>query len=234
MNKHILLVEDDPNFGSVLRDYLQLNDYRVTLCTNGNTGISSFRAGQFDICILDVMMPEKDGFTLAEEIRQINKSIPLFFLTAKSMKHDMITGFQLGADDYITKPFDSEVLLLKIKAVLNRIDHQDLGAETNLFQLGKYHFDYAIRELKTDDGLLHKLSPKEAELLKLLALNVNKVLTRSEALNRIWKDDNYFTSRSMDVYVTKLRKFLSQDASIEIMNIHGNGFRLIIQANSQA
>lgn len=227
MNKHILLVEDDPNFGSVLRDYLQLNDYRVTLCTNGNTGISTFRSGQFDICILDVMMPEKDGFTLAEEIRQINKTVPLFFLTAKSMKHDMITGFQLGADDYITKPFDSEVLLFKIKAVLNRVDQLDLGAESNHFQIGKYQFDYDIRELKMD-SLLHKLSPKEAELLKLLALNINKVLPRSEALNRIWKDDNYFTSRSMDVYITKLRKFLSHDSAIEIMNIHGNGFRLVV------
>lgn len=230
MSKHILLVEDDPNFGSVLRDYLQLNDYKVTLCTNGNTGISSFRSGQFDICILDVMMPEKDGFTLAEEIRQINKTIPLFFLTAKSMKQDMITGFQLGADDYITKPFDSEVLLFKIKAILSRVDKQDMGAEAKLFQIGDYSFDYEIRELKNSKGALHKLSPKEAELLKLLALNMNKVLPRSEALNRIWKDDNYFTSRSMDVYVTKLRKFLSQDSHIEIMNIHGNGFRLVVQA----
>jgi len=229
MNKHILLVEDDPNFGAVLRDYLQLNDYQVTLCTNGNTGISTFKTGQFDICILDVMMPEKDGFTLAEEIRHINKTVPLFFLTAKSMKHDIITGFQLGADDYITKPFDSEVLLFKIKAVLNRVDHQDLGVEANQFQLGKYSFEFSIRELKHMDGSLYKLSPKEAELLKLLALNVNKVLPRSEALNRIWKDDNYFTSRSMDVYVTKLRKFLSQDTNIEIMNIHGNGFRLIVR-----
>lgn len=230
MRKHILLVEDDPNFGSVLRDFLQLNDYQVTLCTNGNTGISSFKQGQFDMCILDVMMPEKDGFTLAEEIRQINKTVPLFFLTAKSMKQDIITGFQLGADDYITKPFDSDVLLFKIKAVLNRVDLKDLGVEANLFQLGKYQFDYAIRELKTAEGVLHRLSPKEAELLKMLALNINKVLPRSEALNRIWKDDNYFTSRSMDVYVTKLRKFLSQDAAIEIMNIHGNGFRLIVKS----
>lgn len=233
MSKHILLVEDDPNFGSVLRDYLQLNDYQVTLCTNGNTGISSFRSGQFDICILDVMMPEKDGFTLAEEIRQINKTVPLFFLTAKSMKHDMITGFQLGADDYITKPFDSEVLLFKIKAVLNRVDQLDLGIESNHFEIGKYQFDYAIRELKMGE-VLHKLSPKEAELLKLLALHINKVLPRSEALNRIWKDDNYFTSRSMDVYVTKLRKFLSQDNTIEIMNIHGNGFRLVVNQQHQA
>jgi len=230
MRKHILLVEDDPNFGSVLRDFLQLNDYQVTLCTNGNTGISSFKQGQFDMCILDVMMPEKDGFTLAEEIRQINKTAPLFFLTAKSMKQDIITGFQLGADDYITKPFDSDVLLFKIKAVLNRVDHKDLGVQANLFQLGKYQFDYAIRELKTAEGALHRLSPKEAELLKMLALNVNKVLPRSEALNRIWKDDNYSTSRSMDVYVTKLRKFLSQDTAIEIMNIHGNGFRLIVKS----
>lgn len=229
-NKHILLVEDDPNFGAVLRDYLQLNDYLVTLCTNGNLGLNAFRNGQFDICILDVMMPEKDGFTLAEEIRKINKSIPLFFLTAKSMKNDMIFGFQLGADDYITKPFDSEVLLFKIKAVLNRVQPNDAGTDTNIFSIGSYQFDATIRELANKNGVKHTLSPKESELLKLLALNINKVLTRNEALTRIWKEDNYFTSRSMDVYVTKLRKYLSQDERIEILNIHGNGFRLTINA----
>ncbi len=228
MSKHILLVEDDPNFGSVLRDYLQLNDYQVTLCTNGNTGISTFKGGQFDICILDVMMPEKDGFTLAEEIRAVNKTVPLFFLTAKSMKTDMIQGFQLGADDYITKPFDSEVLLFKIKAVLNRVDKQDMGSEASFFQMGSYTFDVPIRELKLGDKVVQKLSPKEAELLRLLATHMNKVLTRNEALTRIWKEDNYFTSRSMDVYVTKLRKYLSQDSRIEILNIHGNGFRLVV------
>jgi DNA-binding response OmpR family regulator len=228
--KHILLVEDDPNFGAVLRDYLQLNDYSVTLCTNGNLGLNAFRNGQFDICILDVMMPEKDGFTLAEEIRKLNKSIPLFFLTAKSMKNDMIYGFQLGADDYITKPFDSEVLLFKIKAVLNRVQQNEAGLETNNFSIGAYQFDASIRELTYGDEVKYTLSPKEAELLTLLAHNINKVLTRSEALTRIWKEDNYFTSRSMDVYVTKLRKYLSHDARIEILNIHGNGFRLSVNA----
>lgn len=229
MAKHILLVEDDPNFGAVLRDYLQLNDYQVSLCSNGHTGINTFRNGQFDICILDVMMPEKDGFTLAEEIRALNKSVPLFFLTAKSMKQDMIQGFQLGADDYITKPFDAEVLLFKIKAVLNRINQQDLGPAATQFDIGSYHFDASIRILRAPDGKTNTLSPKEAELLSMLANHRNKVLSRSEALTRIWKEDNYFTSRSMDVYVTKLRKYLQKDDNIEIVNIHGNGFRLVVK-----
>jgi DNA-binding response OmpR family regulator len=229
MAKHILLVEDDPNFGAVLRDYLQLNDYQVSLCSNGHTGINTFRNGQFDICILDVMMPEKDGFTLAEEIRTLNKSVPLFFLTAKSMKQDMIQGFQLGADDYITKPFDAEVLLFKIKAILNRVDQHDQGPAATQFQIGSYHFDNSIRILTGPDGKTNTLSPKEAELLRMLASHRNKVLSRSEALTRIWKEDNYFTSRSMDVYVTKLRKYLQKDPNIEIVNIHGNGFRLVIK-----
>lgn len=229
MAKHILLVEDDPNFGAVLRDYLQLNDYQVSLCSNGHTGINTFRNGQFDICILDVMMPEKDGFTLAEEIRALNKSVPLFFLTAKSMKQDMIQGFQLGADDYITKPFDAEVLLFKIKAVLNRVNQHDLGPLATQFEIGRYHFDSSIRVLRAPDGKTNTLSPKEAELLSILANHRNKVLSRSEALTRIWKEDNYFTSRSMDVYVTKLRKYLQKDDNIEIVNIHGNGFRLVVK-----
>ncbi len=222
----ILLVEDDPNFGAVLKDYLQLHDYSVRLCQNGSKGLSAFREEAFDLCILDVMMPEMDGFSLARHIRQQNQSIPLFFLTAKSMKEDVVQGFELGADDYITKPFDSEVLLYKIKALLHRVQQQHNPLQEEI-SLGNFHFHVALRQL-TIQGEVIRLSPKEAELLQLLASNANKVVSRSEALQRIWKDDNYFTGRSMDVYVTKLRKYLSADPHVEIVNLHGNGFRLVV------
>lgn len=224
MNR-ILLVEDDPNFGLVLKDYLELHDYEVVLCTNGMQGQSAFRNGTFDLCILDVMMPEMDGFSLAKIIRTHNTQVPLFFLTAKNLKNDVVQGFELGADDYITKPFDSEVLLYKIKAIISRVQAA-AGPLPQIIQLGHFHFDVSLRELSID-GETHRLSPKEAELLQLLAANVNKVVSRSEALQRIWKDDNYFTGRSMDVYVTKLRKYLAADPSVEIINQHGNGFRLV-------
>lgn len=222
----ILLVEDDPNFGSVLKDYLQLHDYEVRLCTNGKRGLSAFQEDRFDLCILDVMMPEMDGFSLARHIRNQQKSMPLFFLTAKSMKQDVVQGFELGADDYITKPFDSDVLLYKIKALLQRVQQQQSEILEDI-RLGNFHFNALLREL-TIDGEVIRLSPKESELLQLLASNPNKVVTRSEALQRIWKDDNYFTGRSMDVYVTKLRKYLAADPQVEIVNLHGNGFRLVV------
>lgn len=222
----ILLVEDDPNFGSVLKDYLQLHDYEVRLCTNGKRGWSAFQEERFDLCILDVMMPEMDGFSLARQIRNQQKSMPLFFLTAKSMKQDVVQGFELGADDYITKPFDSDVLLYKIKALLQRVQQQQSEILEDI-RLGNFHFNALLREL-TIDGEVIRLSPKESELLQLLASNPNKVVTRSEALQRIWKDDNYFTGRSMDVYVTKLRKYLAADPQVEIVNLHGNGFRLVV------
>lgn len=223
--KRILLVEDDPNFGLVLKDYLELHDYEVVLCTNGLQGQNAFRNGSFDLCILDVMMPEMDGFSLAKIIRSQNTHVPLFFLTAKNLKNDVVQGFELGADDYITKPFDSEVLLYKIRAIINRVQ-ATVGTLPQKIQLGHFHFDVSLRELSID-GEKFRLSPKEAELLQLLAANVNKVVSRSEALQRIWKDDNYFTGRSMDVYVTKLRKYLAADPSVEIINLHGNGFRLV-------
>lgn len=221
----ILLVEDDPNFGSVLKDYLQLHDYEVRLCTNGQRGLSAFKEEAFDLCILDVMMPEMDGFTLAGMIRKLNQHIPLFFLTARSLKQDVVQGFELGADDYITKPFDSDVLLLKIKALLQRVQQQ-LPLQEEM-QLGQFYFHAGLRELRIQADII-RLSPKEAALLQLLASNVNKVVSRSEALQRIWKDDNYFTGRSMDVYVTKLRKYLAADPQVEIVNLHGNGFRLVV------
>lgn len=224
MNR-ILLVEDDPNFGLVLKDYLELHDYEVVLCTNGMQGQNAFKNGTFDLCILDVMMPEMDGFSLAKIIRALNTHVPLFFLTAKNLKNDVVQGFELGADDYISKPFDSEVLLYKIKAIISRVQ-ASAGPLPQKIQLGHFHFDVGLRELSID-GKTHRLSPKEAELLQLLAAHVNKVVSRSEALQRIWKDDNYFTGRSMDVYVTKLRKYLAADPSVEIINLHGNGFRLV-------
>lgn len=227
----ILLVEDDPNFGTVLRDYLSLNDYNVTLAKDGIEGLIIFKNGDFDICILDVMMPRKDGFTLAKDIRTSNKDIPIIFLTAKTMKEDVLKGYQAGADDYLTKPFDSEVLLYKIKAILQRKEVEksavNIDAEKFEFVLGKFHFNSKLRYLTTNDSEPIKLSPKENKLLKLLILHKNDLMPRELALTKIWRDENYFTSRSMDVYIAKLRKYLKEDSNIEILNIHGEGFRLI-------
>jgi two-component system, OmpR family, response regulator len=227
----ILLAEDDPNFGIVLKDYLELHDYTVTLCKDGCLAISAFRKAEFDLCILDVMMPEKDGFTLAREIKKINPAMPLIFLTAKSLKEDMLEGFRIGADDYITKPFDSEVLLYKIKAVLNRkTSHVTEKPEPAEYKIGQYVLQPKLR-LLFFNGQQQKLSPKEAELLIMLCQNMNDVLSREAALQRIWHEDTYFTARSMDVYIAKLRKFLRQDPSVEIINLHGQGYRLCVQHN---
>lgn len=224
----ILLCEDDSNLGNVLKNYLELNDYDVTLERDGRLGLAAFRREKFDLCLLDVMMPNMDGFTLAEEIRDIDPDIPLFFLSAKTMKEDIIQGYKLGADDYITKPFDSEVLLLKIKNILKR--NEDLQKENvNVeFDLGSFHFNPKLRELSRGD---HKqtLSPKESDLLKMLAEYKNDLLPRELALKRIWGSDTYFNGRSMDVYIAKLRKYLKDDTDIEIVNIHGNGFRLVVK-----
>jgi len=224
----ILLCEDDNNLGMVLKNYLELNDYDVTLERDGRLGLAAFQREKFDICLLDVMMPNMDGFTVAEEIRDINPDVPLFFLSAKTMKDDIIQGYKLGADDYITKPFDSEVLLHKIKAILKRneeLHREEVNAE---FDLGKYHFNPRLREL-TVNGKVQTLSPKENELLKMLAEYKNDLLPREAALKRIWGSDTYFNGRSMDVYIAKLRKYLKEDAKLEIVNIHGNGFRLVEQ-----
>ncbi len=226
--KHkILLCEDDQNLGLVLKNYLELNDYEVTLERDGRLGLAAFQREKFDLCLLDVMMPNMDGFKLAEEIRDINPDVPLFFVSAKTMKDDIIQGYKLGADDYITKPFDSEVLLLKIKAILKR--NEDLNKETiNIeYDLSSYHFNPRLREL-TVAGKTQTLSPKENELLKMLAEYKNDLLPREIALKRIWGSDTYFNGRSMDVYIAKLRKYLKEDPNIEIVNIHGNGFRLVV------
>lgn len=222
----ILLCEDDTNLGMVLKNYLELNDYDVTLERDGRLGLAAFQREKFDICLLDVMMPNMDGFTLAEEIRDVDPDIPLFFLSAKTMKDDIIQGYKLGADDYITKPFDSEVLLLKIKAILKRNEEENRVSDNIEFDLGRYHFNPKLRELKHDE-LNQTLSPKENELLKMLAEHKNDLLPRERALKKIWGSDTYFNGRSMDVYIAKLRKYLKDDTNIEIVNIHGNGFRLV-------
>ena len=224
----ILLCEDDTNLGLVLKNFLELNDFDVILERDGRLGLAAFQREKFDICLLDVMMPKMDGFAIAEEIRDINADIPLFFLSAKSMKEDQIKGYKLGADDYITKPFDSELLLFKIKAILKRNEEQNKEQENQEFDLGIYHFIPKLRELSSTSGKV-TLSPKENELLKMLSEYKNDLLQRELALKKIWGNDNYFNGRSMDVYIAKLRKYLKEDPNVEIVNIHGNGFRLIVK-----
>ena len=228
-NKKILIVEDDTNFGNILKEYLSLNDYAISLAKNGIEGFEKFKKDEFDLCILDVMMPYKYGFTLAKEIREINETVPLIFLTAKNLKEDVLKGFKVGADDYLTKPFDSEVLLAKIKAIMNRNNAKTLPTSDDFeFTFGDFSFNSKLRFLIYKNEEPIKLSPKENQLLRLLVIHINDLLPREVALNKIWRDDNYFTSRSMDVYIAKLRKYLSADDKVQILNIHGEGFRLVI------
>ena len=228
--RKILLVEDDPNFGAILKDYLAMNDFDVTLAKNGMEGFEKFKKDDFDLCILDVMMPYKDGYTLAREIREKNQDIPIVFLTAKTMKEDVLKGYKVGADDYLNKPFDSEVLLMKIKAIMQRKALEVRPDSTKFeFQIGKFHLNSKLRFLTFEQEEPIKLSPKECELLKMLALHENDLMPRELALTKIWRDDNYFTSRSMDVYIAKIRKYLKKDENVEILNIHGEGFRLVIK-----
>jgi two-component system OmpR family response regulator len=231
MANRILLVEDDQNFGDVLKSYLEMHDFDVVLATDGDQGLQAFKNGKFDLVVSDVMMPKKDGFTMGQEIRQLNKEIPMIFLTAKTLKEDVLEGFKLGADDYITKPFNSEELLFRVKAVMRRTSKPEETEDNRReFLIGDFHFDNALRILTyKPDGSTEKLSPKEAQLLRLFCLRMNDVLQRSEALTKIWEDDNYFTARSMDVFITKIRKYLSKDSKIEIENIHGNGFRMYMK-----
>ena len=238
-NNRILLVEDDQNFGDVLRSYLEMHDYEITLATDGEEGLKRYQEGEFDLCIFDVMMPKKDGFTLAKEVREQDTEMPIIFLTAKPMKDDVLKGFKIGADDYISKPFNSEELLYRIQAILKRSQQKaDPKEEIKEFDIGKYHFNYPLRILTFDPGGPEeekiKLSPKEAQLLRMFAIHLNDILPRSEALTKIWGEDNYFTARSMDVFVTKLRKYLKKDENIEIVNIHGNGFQLLVKAGEEA
>jgi len=228
-NLRILLAEDDPNLGAVLKDSLELEDNYVELFEDGELAWNAFNKEDFDICILDVMMPKKDGFALATEIKKVDKNIPIIFLTAKSMQEDRIKGLSIGADDYITKPFSFEELNLRIEGIMRRIkDARTPDISQKEFEIGKYIYnaDYRTLYLEKEE---QKLTTKEGELLKLLAFNKNQILDRDIALKSIWGNDNYFTGRSMDVYITKLRKYLKEDESIEIVNIHGKGFKLLIK-----
>lgn len=234
----ILLVEDDRNFGDVLRSFLEVHDYDVTLATDGLAGFEAYRKGKWDVCIFDVMMPRLSGFELAKKVRESDKETPIIFLTAKAMKEDILNGFEIGADDYITKPFNSEELLARMNVILRRSQAPaDPKEEQTEFEFGQFHFNFPLRILThTSDGgekAKEKLSPKEAQLLRLFAINKNDILSRSEALTKIWGEDNYFTARSMDVFVTKLRKYLKPDENIEIVNIHGNGFQLLVRAGNE-
>lgn len=228
--KKILLVEDDPNLGLLLQDYLQIKgNFEVVLCTDGEEGLKAFGKQAFDICILDVMMPKKDGFTLGKEIRKSDPNVPIIFATAKSMMEDKASAYDLGGDDYITKPFRIEELLLRINALLKRVSAVQTvqEEEPKQFEIGDYTFDYTT-QLIHFKGTQQKLSTKEAELLRLLCLKKNSVLTREEALIHIWHDDNYFNGRSMDVFLSKLRKYLREDSKVEIINVHGKGYKLIV------
>jgi len=221
----VLLVEDDINLGSLLKEYLSAKNYDTDLCINGEDGYKAFKKNRYDICVLDVMLPKKDGFALATDIRAINSDIPIIFLTAKSLKDDIFQGFKIGADDYITKPFNMQEVLFRMEAILRRTSNFS-GLQESEFTLGKYHFDSNKQILKFGDETIH-LTTKESELLKLLCINANKVLERDLALKAIWSDDNYFNARSMDVYITKLRKLL-KDEPLQIINIHGKGYKLIL------
>ncbi len=231
-NNRILLVEDDQNFGDVLCSYLEMNDYEVTWAMDGIEGYQKFRQNEYDLCIFDVMMPKKDGFSLAKDVRENDQETPIIFLTAKNLKEDVVEGFRIGADDYISKPFNSEELLMRVQAILKRSQKaKDPREDIKEFELGSYHFNFPLRILSFTDSAgeveKDKLSPKEAQLLRLFCMYKNEVLERSIALKKIWGEDNYFTARSMDVFVTKLRKYLAKDDKLEIVNIHGNGFRLV-------
>ncbi len=232
MEKHkLLIVEDDPNLGQILKEYLEMKGYDAHLCKDGQAGMDAFKNGSYDFCILDVMMPKKDGFTLAREIRDMDTETPVIFLTAKSLKEDTIEGLKLGADDYITKPFSMEELLLRMKAIMRRANNsnnaQGPAKEVSAFDFGGFHFDYNQQLLTHISQEPKKLTAKEAGLLRLLCLHINSTLERSAALKEIWGDDSYFNARSMDVYVTKLRKLLKADEHVQIITVHGQGFRLV-------
>jgi two-component system OmpR family response regulator len=223
----LLLAEDDENLGLLLREYLVAKGYDADLYPDGEVAYKGFMKEHYDICILDVMMPKKDGFTLAKDIRIVNADIPILFLTAKNMKEDVLEGFKLGADDYITKPFSMEELILRIEAILRRTSNENQASAQQVFTLGKLSFD-TLKQTLTEGDTVVKLTTKESDLLKLLCQNANKILERNYALKSIWIDDNYFNARSMDVYITKLRKHLKPEETVEIINVHGKGYKLIV------
>jgi DNA-binding response OmpR family regulator len=224
----ILLVEDDPNLGQLLQEYLEIKGYETALARDGEKALALYKGQRYDLCIFDVMLPKKDGFSLAREIRSINKQIPIIFLTAKSLKEDTLEGLRIGADDYITKPFSMEELLLRMKAILRRTSQPaEEVQDIKQFTIGSYLFDYDQQTLASVSQTA-RLTCKESELLRLLCLNLNHTLERSVALKQIWQNDTYFNARSMDVYITKLRKYLKDDPSIEIVNVHGTGYKLMV------
>ncbi len=225
----ILLAEDDYNLGGVLKSYLEIKGFFVGWATDGRVAFDEFLKNEYDFCILDVMLPEKDGFTLARDIRGVDKKIPILFLTAKAGQEDKIAGFASGADDYMIKPFSMEELLMRIQAIIRRVNEQALAGSTEpktVYQIGGFKFDTIRQTLKSEHGE-QKLTSKETELLKILCEHLNNVVDRSMALTRIWKDDSYYNARSMDVYVTKLRKYLKEDTTIALINVHGTGFKLV-------
>ena len=225
-NARIMLCEDDENLGMLLREYLEAKNYNVDLCVDGEAGFNTFQTNKYDLCILDVMMPKMDGFTLAYKIRELNADVPFMFLTAKTMKEDVKQGFELGADDYITKPFSMEEVVFRIEAILRRVNGKK-NSNSAIFQIGKFTFD-SKKQTLTYENTVEKLTTKEADLLKLLASKQNELLQRDYALRAIWVDNNYYNARSMDVYITKLRKLLKADPNVELLNVHGKGYKLVV------
>jgi len=230
MKRHVLLLEDDPNLGIILQEHLELNGFGVTLCVNGEDGLAAYRKGSFDLCLVDVMMPRKDGFSFARDVRAVDAETPIIFLTAKAMKEDRIEGLKIGADDYLTKPFSMEELLLRIRAVLRRSGKEpgETGPPGE-FALGRYTFDPVKRTLRRGRSV-RKLTARESDLLRLLCLHMNATLDRNAALRELWGDDSYFNSRSMDVFISRLRKHLEADAGVEIQNVPGKGVKLVVSA----
>lgn len=225
MSARILLVEDDPNLGFVIKDNLEVRGYTVTLCADGEAGNETFQQKRFDACILDVMMPKKDGFALAQSIRAANQRVPILFITAKSMLDDKREGFTAGGDDYLVKPFSIEELCMRLEVFLRRT--KETNPET--YRLGEYVFDVTNLQLSHPTGS-KSLTPKEAEVLQLLCAHSNRVLKREEILKRVWGDDDYFMGRSMDVFISKLRKYLREDERVQILNHHGVGFKLEVKS----
>ncbi|MCT4636681.1 MAG: response regulator transcription factor [Bacteroidales bacterium] len=226
-NLRVLLAEDDESLGMLLFEYLKAKGLDVEHVKDGVAAYNAFKKSTFDICIFDVMMPKEDGFTLAKRIRATDKSTPIIFLTAKSLKEDIIEGFLIGADDYMTKPFSMEELLLRVDAIMRRVKTGNNNEDVEFFEIGRYNFDVK-KQVITIDEKTQKLTTKESELLRLLCINMNGLLERNYALENIWQEDSYFNARSMDVYITKLRKYLKEDPQIEIINIHGKGFKLVV------
>lgn len=223
----LLVVEDDPNLGDILQEYLQMKGYDTILCRDGEEGWNKFKKDKFDLCLLDIMMPKKDGFTLAKEIKKVQEDLPVLFLTAKNQKDDIIEGLKIGADDYLTKPFSMEELLLRITAILRRTQKSTEVATLKTYTFGDFILHYDEQFIEGPSGK-HKLTSKENELIRLLASEVNKLVNRSHALKQIWGDDSYFNARSMDVYLSKIRKILKDDPKVQIITVHGEGFKLIV------